>query len=116
MLSKSWLAFVFAIVLPIGHAQDVDLASVLAAPSPVFVEPPYAVELDQPDFLTTTSAAAVPTDTAVAQRDIIPRDGDCSPQPTGAGPVPTPDTVEAFLAASTFQAIRTPAALKLRSF
>ena len=39
------------------------------------------------------------------------RDGNCAPQPTGAGPTPSPDTASAFLAYQAFASVASAAAV-----
>ncbi|KAL8720270.1 MAG: hypothetical protein Q9225_002838 [Loekoesia sp. 1 TL-2023] len=80
---------------PAPSPQLIDLAAIDAAPDPVLVSAPLDVVSDTPS----------------KKRDVIPvkRDGNCAVQPAGSGPVPTPDTAEAFSANQDLQAIATNA-------
>ncbi|KAI4112723.1 MAG: hypothetical protein LQ345_006171, partial [Seirophora villosa] len=51
------------------------------------------------------------SDTPLKKRDsaVVKRDGDCTAQPTGSGPVSTPDTAAAFLADGGLQSLATNA-------
>jgi hypothetical protein len=97
-----------ALAIPRPAPQDIDLDGVLAAGDPEFITPPVDVVSNTPTVLTTTSVAPIAAATSAAasdtpdKRDLEKRDGDCSTQPTGSGPVPVPDTVSAFLALPTF--------------
>ena len=75
--------------------QLIDLAKIEKSPDPVFVAAPLDVQSDIP---TTVSAAPTASATSVSRRglSLLKRDGDCAPQPSGSGPVSTPDTAEAF--------------------
>lgn len=79
-----------AAAAPAPSPQLIDLAAIDAAPDPVMVSAPLVVLSDQPS----------------KKRDVTPvkRDGNCAVQPAGSGPVPTPDTAEAFLADQDLQA------------
>ncbi|KAL9012328.1 MAG: hypothetical protein Q9173_002899 [Seirophora scorigena] len=79
-----------AAAAPAPSPQLIDIATVDAAPEPVMVSAPL-------DVLT---------DTPLRKRDsaMVKRDGDCTAQPTGSGPVSTPDTAAAFLADGGLQA------------
>ncbi|KAL8747675.1 MAG: hypothetical protein Q9190_000471 [Brigantiaea leucoxantha] len=78
------------------HPQAIDLVSVSKAPKPVIINPAIdtAVNSDlySPDDGSDTK-----------KRSLEKRDGDCSKQPDGAGPVASPDTSAAFLASSDLQ-------------
>ncbi|KAH6639605.1 hypothetical protein C7974DRAFT_449729 [Boeremia exigua] len=58
---------------------------------------PYA-----PDAVIADTFASVLADPASADKTLRRRDSDCSAQPLGAGPVPSPDTPDAFLASEDF--------------
>ena len=58
---------------------------------------PYA-----PDAVIADTFASVLADPASADKVLNRRDWDCSAQPLGAGPIPSPDTPEAFLAMEEF--------------
>jgi hypothetical protein len=99
-------------------AQSLDLAAVDAAP-PVFVTPSVAVvsqeatyapspTLSSSTVTDTTTTVSTPTDESTVSRRsriqrLARRDGDCSPQPQGSGPVTSPDTPEAFQANKDLQ-------------
>ena len=71
---------------------------------PVFVKAPLGVVTDTPPDVPDAPVEPITKRTATRRRrsaGLERRDGDCSPQPTGAGPVPSPDTAEAFLAFPT---------------
>ncbi|KAL9059516.1 MAG: hypothetical protein Q9206_001453 [Seirophora lacunosa] len=80
----------FAAAAPAPSPQLIDIATVDAAPEPVMVSAPLDVLSDTP----------------LKKRDsaVVKRDGDCAAQPTGSGPVSTPDTAAAFLADGGLQA------------
>ncbi|KAL9604708.1 MAG: hypothetical protein Q9179_001775 [Wetmoreana sp. 5 TL-2023] len=84
-----------AAAAPAPAPQAIDLAGVDAAPDPQMVSAPLGVESDQP----------------LKKRDatLNKRDGNCAVQPAGAGPVPSPDTVEAFRSSSDLQQLATNA-------
>lgn len=67
---------------------------------------PYA-----PDAVVADTFASVLADPASADKGLQRRDSDCSAQPLGAGPVPSPDTPEAFLAMEEFSKIANEAAV-----
>ena len=97
----------------IAQAQKIELDKVATYPSPILVTAPLDVVSDDPPDVAAppikpiipAAAAAAPALLRRARRnaDLDKRDGDCSPQPTGAGPVPTPDTAEAFVSFSSLQ-------------
>ncbi|KAL9122385.1 MAG: hypothetical protein Q9187_001051, partial [Circinaria calcarea] len=78
------LGMALAAPAPAPRPQEIDYAGVDAAPDPVLVSPAYDVE---------QQAAPARKRNVVIKK----RDGDCSPQPKGYGPVASPDTPEAFL-------------------
>ena len=102
------LAFV---TLPFAVSQLMDLDAIAAAPDPILVTPPDNVvqntppNVPAPPIVPITTDALSPTNTpskVKRSHTLAKRDGDCSPQPTGSGPVPSPDTVDAFKAFPTF--------------
>ena len=107
MFWLSWILLSAAFILSICLAQDeIDISLVLDAPPPVIIKPPLDVASNKPAVLTTTSAAPLPEDTTAVQGrsdELVARDGDCSKQPVGPGPVPSPDTAQAFLQSKTLQ-------------
>ena len=115
-----------SLVLPLALAaivqsQMIDLKAIDAFPDPILVSAPLAVVKDTPVKVAAapikplTELVNAPKDTIAAaaaapakrrrrsNNALAKRDGDCSPQPTGAGPVPTPDTADAFTAFATLQ-------------
>ena len=64
---------------------------------PKLVAAPVNVESNIPASSTAAPIVPLPT-VASKKRDLglEKRDGDCSPYPAGSGPVPSPDTPEAF--------------------
>lgn len=98
-------------VLGAVSAQKIEIDKITAYPGPELVSAPLVVDTDNPpdvDALPVkpiTTSAAKPSRRRRMRRNpklIVKRDGDCSPQPTGAGPVPTPDTAVAFTSYSSF--------------
>ena len=96
-----------ALILPVlaglavaaPRPQDIDLAGVDAAPDPVMVTPAYDVVSQSATAAPTLSIQPITTDAVGLRKRRAPvekRDGDCAPQPLGSGPVPTPDTADAF--------------------
>ena len=83
--------------------QSINLDSIAAAPAPVMETPPYNVEMDIPP--DAPADAIVPLQSTPAKKrdlEVEKRDGDCSRYPAGSGPVPSPDTPEAFQADADF--------------
>ena len=71
---------------------------------PVLVSAPLDVVQDTPPDVPAAPIEPITTPPSRVRRQLIQkRDGDCSPQPTGSGPVPSPDTVAAFQSFPTFQ-------------
>lgn len=73
-----------ALAIPRAEPQSIPLDIVDAAPDPVLEAAPIDVDDDVVD--------------GVSRRGLEMRDGNCALLPTGAGSVPTPDTVDAFMA------------------
>ncbi len=101
------------------HFVLVALAAFTSAlPSPQLIdlvaigEYPDSVRVTAPIDIVTDLVASVPAAPIKPLTSIISsskrgltverRDGDCSPYPTGSGPVPSPDTVDAFESFPTF--------------
>lgn len=82
-----------AAAAPAPSPQLIDIDGVEAAPDPVLVSAPLDVTTDKP----------------LKKRDatLTKRDGNCAPQPAGSGPVPTPDTADAFTSSSVLQVSQT---------
>lgn len=75
-----------------------NLDAISEEPAPVLVKPPVNVVQDTPPDVA--AEAIVPLESVAAKKrdlsNLGKRDGDCSPYPAGSGPVPSPDTPEAF--------------------
>ena len=74
-----------------------NLDGVAQEPPPVLVKAPLNVVSDTPPDVAAD--AIVPLTSVAAKKrglDVEKRDGDCSPYAVGSGPVPSPDTPEAF--------------------
>lgn len=83
--------------------QMIPLDSIADYPAPELVKAPLNVETDIPPDVPAD--AIVPLQTTPAKKrdlEVEKRDGDCSPYPAGSGPVPSPDTPEAFQADPDF--------------
>ena len=94
------------LALSAPRPQEINLDGVAEADPPTLVAAPLDVVSDIPAPVPTTTVGPITTDTPQRKRrslEILKRDGDCSPQPTGSGPIPTPDTVSAFLADPDYQ-------------
>lgn len=104
MRSALILPILTGLALAIPAPQLVDLVAIEASPAPDLVSAPLDISQDTPPDIPASSIA--PTTTAATRKrdaDIKKRDGNCAVQPTGSGPVPTPDTVDAFTSFPTFQ-------------
>ncbi|KAI0403616.1 hypothetical protein F4802DRAFT_288441 [Xylaria palmicola] len=92
---------------PLQPRQLLDFDLLDAAPKPSlhsvsFEEKPHTVSFDLPAATQAAVANPLPVE-AVAKRDIETRTNDaCKPLERGAGPVPVPDSPEAFLAYEGF--------------
>ncbi|KAJ9666778.1 hypothetical protein H2201_003182 [Coniosporium apollinis] len=114
------------LALAAPQPQDIDIEAVEAAPDPVMITPAVAI----PSQAATGAAAVVEAAAAIevsllkrtdmvcggeedpsacieveTKRDVhvVKRDGDCSKQPVGSGPVPSPDTAAAFISNQDIQ-------------
>lgn len=95
------------VAAPAPAPQEIDLDGVDAAPDPVFVAAPFDVQSDTPPAVAPEPVTPVTTE---EKRDLlaelddlkIVKRADCVKQPPGSGPVPSPDTPEAFSASPTF--------------
>ncbi|GAP86654.1 putative carbohydrate-binding -like protein [Rosellinia necatrix] len=88
-----------------GQLLDFDLLD--AAPQPSIhsmsiEEKPHTVHYDMPAATQAAIADPLPVE-VVAKRDLETRTDACSPLDKGAGPIPVPDTAEAFLAYDGFK-------------
>ena len=83
--------------------QLINLDKIAAAPKPELVKAPVnVVENIAPDVASDPIVPLVSVSATKRDLELQKRDGDCSPYPTGSGPVPTPDTAEAFQADPEF--------------
>ena len=89
--------------LAIAAPQNIDIDGINAAPDPVFVAAPYDVVAETPAPAPTSSVEPITTGVARRSTRIQKRDGNCAKQPPGSGPVPSPDTVDAFTSDTDFQ-------------
>ena len=69
---------------------------------PELVRAPVNVESDIPEPSTPDEITPLQSVSAQKQDLVAKRDGDCSPYPTGSGPVPSPDTPSAFQSDADF--------------
>ena len=92
--------------------QDIDFDAVDAAAAPSFTAAPDNVVSEIAAVSTTAVAplSAVTSDSSSPDRrraeefeGLEKRDGNCAAQPAGSGPVPSPDTPDAFLAYQPLQ-------------
>ncbi|MCJ1458623.1 hypothetical protein MMC28_008997 [Mycoblastus sanguinarius] len=109
MLQAAILAAFAAVTFAIPAPQLIDLTAMdqynpdlVSAPLDVTQNIAPSVAPDPIDPITTLTPSK--RDLTIAKRD-----GNCAAQPTGSGPVPTPDTASAFQAFPTFSAIATNA-------
>ena len=67
-------------------------------PPPDLVKAPVNVVSNIPPSSTANAIVPIPTVDSKKKRslELERRDGDCSPYPAGSGPVPSPDTPDAF--------------------
>ena len=104
MLSALLLSTLVGLSLAAPRPQEISLEDVIAAGAPVMVTPALDVVTQTASVtpsaqVASSAAAAIATDPAtVDKRSLRKRDGTCSPQPNGSGPVPSPDTPAAFSA------------------
>ena len=103
-----YTAFILAALVVLASAlpspQLIDLVAIGEYPDSVRVTAPIDIITD---IVAPVPAAPIKPLTSIisfSKRDLTveKRDGDCSPYPSGSGPVPSPDTVAAFEAFPTF--------------
>ena len=89
---------------PLPQELDFDLLETISA-IPTATVPVVGISATTVEYNPTTASAAVAASvsasgivTSVAEKRDIERRSACAPQPTGAGPLTTPDTVAAFKA------------------
>lgn len=102
---------------PMAYPQMLDLDAILAQgpPASASIATTAGVITVDPTSLASAAAASVTASplpqtlitTAVDNK--LKRQAACTPLPTGAGPVPTPDTASAFLSYSVFSSIASAA-------
>ena len=95
-------ALCFVALASVTSSQLIDLDAIaLDFDPPELVKAPINIESDTP--AVSTSDAIIPLKSTSEKRDLVDkRDGDCSPYQAGSGPVPTPDTPDAFLSDPDF--------------
>jgi len=111
---KSFLIIGALAALASARPQEIQWDVVDAAADPPTVLVPIGAE---PDIVTYNPDAAASAAAALIVADPLPqvtsplddiilekRDNPCSPQPTGAGPIPSPDTASSFLSYAPFAA------------
>ena len=79
--------------------QDIPVSQIAENfPPPQLVKAPVNVVSNVPPSSTPDAIIPIPTVETKKKRslELEKRDGDCSPYPAGSGPVPSPDTPEAF--------------------
>ena len=96
-----------SILLPalvgLAAAQSIDYPAIEKYPDPELVVAPCDEVQDTPPDVPADPITPITTPPSRVKRHLLlqKRDGDCAPQPTGSGPVPSPDTVSAFLSFPT---------------
>ena len=109
-------SFILATLVALTSArpspQNIDVVAVQKYPDAVRVTPPIDVVTDvvepvpaAPIEPLTSMISSSKRDLAVEKRDQY---GDCSPYRPGSGPVPSPDTVEAFASFPSFAVLLFP--------
>ena len=97
-------ALIVPALVSLAASQLIDLVAMENFPDPVLVAAPFDVVEDTPPDVPAAPIEPITTSPSrVRRQQIQKRDGDCSPQPTGSGPVPSPDTVSAFQSFATLQ-------------
>ncbi|EON68796.1 hypothetical protein W97_08054 [Coniosporium apollinis CBS 100218] len=114
-----FLAGFASLALAAPRPQNIDIEAVEAAPDPVMVTPAVAAPSQGASVAAAVVEAAAATKVSLLKRtnmicggeedpsacieveskrdvQVRKRDGDCSKQPLGSGPVPSPDTAVAF--------------------
>ena len=91
-------ALYIAALASVACSQLINLDAIaLDFAPPELVKAPLNVESDIPAAPTTDAVIPLQSVSAKKRELIEKRDGDCSPYPAGSGPVPNPDTPNAFL-------------------
>lgn len=105
----------FALAGPLEPRQGIDTSLVDVVPSPTTVSIPIGPTADTTSYnMTEATISATESPLPVmteptTTRGIVPRQTACQPNPTGDGPVPTPDTASAFLSLEAFGTIASAA-------
>lgn len=104
MYTPVFLAFFGALTSALPSPQLIDLAAIGQYPDSVRVKAPIDVVTDVAASVPAAPIKPLTSIISSSKRDLTveKRDGDCSPYPTGSGPVPSPDTVDAFESFPTF--------------
>ncbi|KAL1301534.1 hypothetical protein AAFC00_005775 [Neodothiora populina] len=99
------------LALAAPRPQDIALDEIEALPTVAVVTPALVVASQSASVLPLESQLAAASSAIVAdpaigtpaaeKRNLAERDGTCAPYPKGAGPVPSPDTPDAFLNSKT---------------
>ncbi|KAI4210931.1 MAG: hypothetical protein LQ351_006250 [Letrouitia transgressa] len=99
------------LTLAVPKPQLTNIDALDKLPDPVLVSAPLAVANDNPPDVDAPPIQPITAPPSTKKRDVSlsRRDGNCAPQPSGSGPVPSPDTVEAFKSSSQLQALATNA-------
>ena len=96
-------ALYLAALASVACSQSINLNAIaLDFPPPELVKAPLNVESDIPAAPTTDAIIPLQSVSAKKRELIEQRDSDCSPYPAGSGPVPNPDTPNAFLSDPDF--------------
>ena len=93
-----------AIAIPKPQLTNIDVLDKL--PDPVLVSAPLVVAKDDPQDVAAPPVEPITTSASTTEKrdfSVERRDGNCAPQPSGSGPIPTPDTVDAFKSSSELQ-------------
>lgn len=113
-----YAAFILAALATLSSAlpspQLINLNAIAQEPAPVLVKAPVNVVSDIPPDVTAAPIEALTSTNPSSKRDLAvdKRDGDCSPYAPGSGPVPSPDTVEAFQSFPAFAVTSAPSPSK----
>lgn len=104
MYNSFILAALATLLSALPSPQLMNLDAIAADPAPVLVKAPVNVVSDTPPDVAAAAIQPLTSISPSSKRDLAveKRDGDCSPYATGSGPVPSPDTVEAFESFPTF--------------
>jgi hypothetical protein len=107
--------FILGALAALGSArpQDIEWDVVDSAADPPSVVVPIGAQPQaatyNPDAAASSAAAEISEDplpqvSEPAKQEVNKRNNPCSPQPTGSGPVPSPDTASSFLSYAPFAA------------